>query len=177
MSTAAYDAKNEESFEAVTLALDAALKKMEKDFSISANATQLAKLAGVHRNTIYHRAWPLERLQEIKAKRAQQKNDQAVAKAQTRSPEELLELSRVEIVYWFTQVQDARAGNTDLLNTLRVAEKARDMYMEDHQEALRVIHQMRVNIRKLEHTIVVLQDEIQQLQGRLDAETGDGAGK
>ena len=32
MSTAAYDAKNEESFEAVTLALEAALKKMDKDF-------------------------------------------------------------------------------------------------------------------------------------------------
>ncbi|ANY89598.1 hypothetical protein HB13667_03975 [Pseudomonas putida] len=167
MSTAAYDAKNEENFEAVTLALDAALKKMEKDSSISANATQLAKLAGVHRNTIYHRVWPLERLQEIKAERAQQKNDEAAAKAQTRTPEELLELSRVEIVYWFTQVQDARAANTELLNNLRETEKARDMYMDDHQEALRVINQMRVNIRKLEHTIVVLQDEIQQLQGRM----------
>nr|WP_220467565.1 MULTISPECIES: hypothetical protein [Pseudomonas] len=149
------------------MALDAALKKMEKDSSISANATQLAKLAGVHRNTIYHRVWPLERLQEIKAERAQQKNDEAAAKAQTRTPEELLELSRVEIVYWFTQVQDARAANTELLNNLRETEKARDMYMDDHQEALRVINQMRVNIRKLEHTIVVLQDEIQQLQGRM----------
>ncbi|EOV0931900.1 hypothetical protein ACOLSI_000240 [Pseudomonas aeruginosa] len=174
MSTAAYEAKNEENFEAVTLALDAALKKMEKDSSISANATQLAKLAGVHRNTIYHRVWPLERLREIKAKRAQQKKDEAATKAQTRTPEELLELSRLEIIYWFTQVQDARAGNTQVLDSLRETEKARDMYMEDHQEALRVINQMRVNIRKLEHTIVVLQDEIQQLQGRLDAETGAG---
>jgi prefoldin subunit 5 len=61
-----------------------------------------------------------------------------------------------------------------VLDSLRETEKARDMYMEDHQEALKVINQMRVNIRKLEHTIVVLQDEIQQLQGRLDAETGAG---
>ncbi|ELF6203514.1 hypothetical protein RNI54_000257 [Pseudomonas putida] len=174
MSTAAYDAKNEESFEAVTLALEAALKKMDKDSSISANATQLAKLAGVHRNTIYHRSWPLARLKEIKAKRAQQKIDEAAAKVQTRTPEELLELSRLEIVYWFTQVQDARAGNTQLLNSLRQTEKARDMYMQDHREALTVISQMRVNIRKLEHTIVVLQDEIQQLQGRLDADTVAG---
>lgn len=174
MSTAAYDAKNEESFEAVTLALEAALKKMDKDSSISANATQLAKLAGVHRNTIYHRSWPLARLKEIKAKRAQQKIDEAAAKVQTRTPEELLELSRLEIVYWFTQVQDARAGNTQLLNSLRETEKARDMYMQDHREALTIISQMRVNIRKLEHTIVVLQDEIQQLQGRLDADTVAG---
>jgi hypothetical protein len=106
VSTAAYDAKNEENFEAVTLALDAALKKMEKDSSISANATQLAKLAGVHRNTIYHRVWPLERLQEIKAKRAQQKKDEAATKAQTRTPEELLELSRLEIVYWLGLPRD-----------------------------------------------------------------------
>ena len=102
------------------------------------------------------------------------KIDEAAAKVQTRTPEELLELSRLEIVYWFTQVQDARAGNTQVLDSLRETEKARDMYMEDHQEALKVINQMRVNIRKLEHTIVVLQDEIQQLQGRLDADTVTG---
>lgn len=166
MSTAAYDAKNEENFEAVTLALDAALKKMEK--TLQSRPTQPS--------------WPswLEyigtpstiasgRLSVCKKSRPSvlSKNDEAAAKAQTRTPEELLELSRVEIVYWFTQVQDARAANTELLNNLRETEKARDMYMDDHQEALRVINQMRVNIRKLEHTIVVLQDEIQQLQGRM----------
>lgn len=168
MSQAAYDSKNEESFEAVTRALDAALKKIQKDPSISANVSQLAKLAGVHRNTIYHREWPLERLKEIKAQRAQQKKDMAAANAEIRSPEELLELSRLEIVYWFTQIQDARAANSELRNNLRKTEEARNMYMEDHQQALRVINQLRVDIRKLEHTIVVLQDEIQQLQGRLD---------
>ncbi|MBK4998603.1 hypothetical protein IAE37_000879 [Pseudomonas sp. S31] len=165
MNTSAYDAKNEESFEAVTLALDAALNKMEKDSSIAANVTQLAKLAGVHRNTIYHRAWPLERLREIKAKRAQQKNDNAAAIAQTRTPEELLELSRLEIVYWFTQLQDARAANIELQASLRKTAQARDMYMRDHQQCLEVINQLRIDILKLEHTIVVLEDEMRNLQG------------
>lgn len=169
MNTAAYDSKNDENFEAVTLALDAALKKMERDSAISANASQLAKLAGVHRNTIYHRKWPLERLKEIKAKRAQQKEDQAAAKAVSRSPEELLELSRLEIVYWFTQIQIARASSTELKNSLRTTAEARDMYMRDHQQGLGIINQLRADIRKLEHTIVVLQDEIHQLQGRLNA--------
>ncbi|UUY07069.1 helix-turn-helix domain-containing protein [Pseudomonas sp. J452] len=138
MSRAAYDSKNEESFEAGTRALDEALNKIQKNPSISANVSQLAKLAGVHRNTIYHREWPLERLKEIKAQRAKQKKDLAAANAEIRSPEELLELSRLEIVYWFTQIQDARATNTVLLANLRKTEEARDMYMEDHQKALGV---------------------------------------
>lgn len=169
MSTAAYDSKNEENFETVTLALDAALKKIERDSAISANASQLAKLAGVHRNTIYHRKWPLERLKEIKAKRAQQKEDHAAAKAVSRSPEELLEQSRLEIIYWFTQLQDARSNNADLMTNVRMTAKARDHYMDEHQQCLGIINQLRADILKLEHTIVVLQDEIHQLQGRLNA--------
>jgi FtsZ-binding cell division protein ZapB len=169
VSTAAYDSKNEESFEAVTLALDAALKKMERDSSIPANVTQLAKLAGVHRNTIYHRQWPLGRLKEIKAKLAQQKEDKAAAKAESRSPEELLELSRLEIIYWFTQLQDARSNNASLMTDIRMTAKARDHYMDEHQQCLGIINQLRSDIRKLENTILVLQDEIHQLQGRSNA--------
>jgi len=169
VSTAAYDSKNEENFETVTLALDAALKKMERDSAISANASQLAKLAGVHRNTIYHRKWPLERLKEIKAKRAQQKEDQAVTKAKSRSPEEMLEQSRIEIIYWFTQLQDARSANADLMTNVRMTAKARDHYMDEHQQCLGIINQLRSDIRKLENTILVLQDEIHQLQGGSNA--------
>lgn len=160
MSTEAYDSKNEENFEAVTQALDAALKKMERDSSIPANATQLAKLADVHRNTIYHRKWPLERLKEIKAKRAQQKEDQAVAKAESRSPKELLERSRLEIIYWFTQLQDARAANTSQTATIKQTAAARDHYMREHQKLLQIINDLRHENQQLHNMVSVLEQEI-----------------
>lgn len=160
MSTAGYDSKNEENFEAVTRALDAALNKIEKDSSLSANATQLAKLAGVHRNTLYFRQWPIERIEEIKAKRAQQKSDQAAAKVESRSPEELLERSRLEIIYWFTQLQDARAANTSQVATIKQTAAARDYYMREHQELLQTINELRHENQQLHNMVSVLEQEI-----------------
>lgn len=160
MSTAGYDSKNEENFEAVTRAIDTALEKIEKDSSIPATATQLAKLAGVHRNTLYFRKWPIERIEEIKAKRAQQKKDQAAAKAESRSPEELLERSRLEIIYWFTQLQDARAANTSQAATIRQTAAARDHYMREHQKMLQIINELRHENQQLHNTVSVLEQEI-----------------
>lgn len=81
MSSSPYDEKNEELFEAVTRQLNEALRKLEKDSSLSASVSSLAKLSGVHRNTIYNRKWPLEKLNVIKENRVQQKKDDAIIKA------------------------------------------------------------------------------------------------
>lgn len=168
MSSAPYDSKNEENFEAVTRLLNEALRRIERDPSISATVTELARLADVHRNTIYHRKWPQEQLKEIKAKRLQQKKEQAAAKSPPMSVEALLEQSRLEIIYWFTQLQDARATSTSQSAAIKQTAAARDHYKREHQRCLEIINQLRNDISRLETTVLVLQDEIAQ-QGHPNA--------
>ena len=166
MSGTPYDKKNVESFDAVTFNLTEALKRIEKDQSLPVNVTTLAKLADVHRNTIYHRGWPKNELTRIKAAREQAKKDQAVAKANTKSPEELLELSRLEIMYWFTQLEDARTSNKSLTATNKLTASSRDHYMSEVTKNRELISKLRTDISKLESTITVLEDEIAKLQSR-----------
>ena len=107
MSTAPYEEKNQELSKAITLQINEALRRLEKDPTLPASASSLAKLSGVHRNTLYNHKWPLDKLKAIKEKRALQKEEEAFSKATQNPPEELLELSRLEVIYWFTQRQDA----------------------------------------------------------------------
>jgi len=158
--SSAYDSKNEENFEAGSRAIDAALEKISKDLSIPATITQLAKLAGVHRNTLYFRQWPKARIEEIKAKRAQQKKDHAAAKAASGSPEERLERSRLEILYWFTQLQDARADHASQARTIKQTAAARDYYKEENQILLHKINELRLENQQLHNMVDVLEQEI-----------------
>jgi hypothetical protein len=169
MSSAPYDTKNEENFEAITRLLNEALRRIERDTSLPATVTELARQADVHRNTIYHRKWPQEELKEIKAKRAQQKKDQASAKSTTMSPEEILEQSRLEIIYWFTQLQEARLTNKSLTASNKQTAAARDHYMREHQNSLELINKLRNDVLKLENTVTILEDEISKLQNHSNA--------
>ncbi|WP_314382900.1 hypothetical protein [Pseudomonas brenneri] len=164
----AYDSKNEENFEAGSRAIDAALEKISKDPSIPATITHLAKIAGVHRNTLYFRQWPKARIEEIKAKRAQQKKDHAAAKAASGSPEEQLERSRLEIIYWFTQLQDARADNASHARTIKQTAAARDYYKEENQILLHKINELRLENQQLHNMVDVLEQEIASGQRQPD---------
>lgn len=150
MSAAPHDQKNDESFEAITRPLNEALRKIEKDVSLSATVAELARQANVHRNTIYHRKWPLEKLAQIKENRAQQKKSQASSKASELSPEKLLEQSRLEVIYWLTQLQDARASITSLNTRNKETEGSRNFYMKPEQERLATINKKISEIRKLQ---------------------------
>ncbi|MNO45867.1 hypothetical protein D3C76_361440 [compost metagenome] len=160
MSSAPYDDKNSEQFEAVTEQLKEALRRLEKDASLSASASSLARLSGVHRNTIYNRKWPLEKLQEIKERRVQQKKDAAIAKAAPESPEVLLEQCRLEVIYWFTQLQAAREANTALSNSLRETEDSRNIHMRLSQERLQTINRLNLEVNKLQDVLALQEEEL-----------------
>ena len=160
MSSAPYDTKNAENFDAVTYSLNEALKKIEKDLSLPVNVTNLAKLASVHRNTIYHRAWPVAELKRIKAGREQQKKDQAVAKANIKTPEQLLEQSRLEIVYWFTQLEEARVSVKSLTATIKQTAQSRDYYMTEYQKSRETISKLNADILMLQSVMAILEDEL-----------------
>jgi len=130
MNAAQYNNVIDGPFDEINQSLNDALRKIEKDLSLSPSVTELAKQASVHRNTIYLRKWPLEKLATIKSHRTQQKKEQALLKASGVTPEKLLEQSRLEIIYWFTQLQDARLSNKILLKEKVDIEKSRNFYME-----------------------------------------------
>lgn len=166
MTSAPYDQKNNETFEATTRALNEALKKIESDTSLRVNVTELAKIAGVHRNTIYQRQWPLERLTAIKANRKQQIADEALAKAEELSPQQRLEKSRLEIIYWFTELQEARSSVASLKKEKAETERSRNTYMVLARQRLETNNQKDVEIGKLRHVVELLEEELAALRGQ-----------
>lgn len=167
MSSATYDEKNIEQFEAVTRQLNEALRRIERDSSLSASASSLARLSGIHRNTIYNRKWPQDKLNEIKQKRAQQKEEDATSKTIKKTPGELLELSRLEVIYWFTQLQDARNSNTSLSKSLKTTEASRDFYMKSSRNHLETINKQTYEINKLRDALALQEEELSLLKRNL----------
>ena len=170
MSSAPYDQKNSESFEATTRLLKEALKTIENDTSLRVNVTELARTAGVHRNTIYQRQWPLEKLATIKENRKQQIADEAVAKSAELSPEQRLERSRLEIIYWFNELQEARASVASLNREKAEAERSRNFYMTLARQRLEINNQQKIEIGKLRDVVTLLEEEIAALGGALPFE-------
>lgn len=164
MNTAQNNNVIDEPFDEINQSLNDALRKIEKDLSLSTSVIELAKQAGVHRNTIYLRKWPLEKLTAIKIHRKQQKKEQALLKASCVTPEKLLEQSRLEIIYWFTQLQDARLSNKILLKEKIDIEKSRNFYMELANTRLESINQNRIEIQKLQDALALLEEELSQLK-------------
>jgi hypothetical protein len=164
MNSAPYDEKNNELRDAITRQLNEALRRLERDPSLSASASSLAKLSGVHRNTIYNREWPLDKLKEIKKKRLQQKQEEAASKAIEKSPEELLELSRLEVIYWFTQLQDARNSIVSLTKKEKETQSSRNFYMRLAQERLETINKLTSEISKLQDALALQEEELTLLK-------------
>lgn len=164
MSTVPYHENNDEIFEAITRQLNEALRRVEKDSSLSASVSSLARLSGVHRNTIYNRKWPQDKLKEIKEKRAQQKREEKILKAVQKSPEELLELCRLEVIYWFTQLQDARSSVSSLSKKNKETESSRNFYLKLSQERLEEINRQANEIMKLRDALELQEDEIARLK-------------
>lgn len=154
----------DEPFDEINQLLNDALRKIEKNLSLSTSVTELARQAKIHRNTIYLRKWPLKKLATIKSNRTQQKKEQALLKASGVTPENLLEQSRLEIIYWFTQLQDARLSNKTLLKEKIDIEKSRNFYMELANKRLESINQNRIEIQKLQDALALLEEELSQLK-------------
>jgi hypothetical protein len=62
-------AKNASDFDAMTQAIEEALKKIERDRRLKPTQQALAKLVGCARGTLNNRGWPLTRLLDIKRER------------------------------------------------------------------------------------------------------------
>ncbi len=145
MSEQAFDQKNEEEFEDVTERINEALLKIASDPNIKATQTKLADLAGVHRNTISNREWPLESLASIKADR-QAETERAKSYEPGPSKEEQLSEqlnnARLETLYWFNKYQDALSLQEGSSESVKFLSKTRDEYrkkVSDLEQQLRAL--------------------------------------
>lgn len=165
MTTAPYDKKNAEDAEANTRLLSEALKKIERDPSLPASISTLSKMVGMHRNSISRRVWPAEKLQAIKEKREQQEKEQALEKKSSLSTEQLLEQSRLEVIYWFNELLEARASIASLTKTIGETESSRKFYVNQARERLEMINKLRSNNLKLQDAVAVLEEELSLHRG------------
>lgn len=135
MTGQAFDGKNEQDFEDVTERINEALLKIASDRNVRATKSELAKIAGVHRNTIRNREWPIDRLQEIKA----QRKAEAEEKKKGTSPEfkpidvltDKLEKAQLEIMYWFKEHNDVMKRYEGSAESVKYLAKSRDEYKRE----------------------------------------------
>ncbi|MHA5498402.1 hypothetical protein ACVSNS_01220 [Pseudomonas aeruginosa] len=155
---------NEDTGDSINLILAEALQKIDKDLSLRPTVAELARQAKIHRNTIYLRNWPLEKLTAIRERRIQNKSEEAFQAATQLSPDEALRQSRLEIIYWFTMLQDARASNESLTSELRITASSRDIYIKLATERLEVINSRNLEITKLRDALTLLEEELSRLK-------------
>lgn len=163
MSSQPFDVRNAADYDRITAALTEALALISRDGSIKATASELSRISGVHRNTIYLRQFPLDKLALIKEQRALKKVALARKKVKRQDPvsilEDRLEKSRLEVVYWFNMYRDSQE-TAGVLNTRLVKVRdARDLANQDCQDHLSKIGSLETEIERLRDIIAVLEAE------------------
>lgn len=113
-----YDEKNQEDYKEVTERIERALQQIASDKETRPTKANLARISGVHRNTLYKRAlgscidgeiesgWPLVILKKIASSRLERKAEHEAKSANApalheRTLRERLEKSRFEVSMWF----------------------------------------------------------------------------
>ncbi|MTI78800.1 MAG: hypothetical protein FH754_15980 [Marinobacter sp.] len=136
MNSQAYDAKNEQNFNDVTERINEALLKIASDSSIKATVTELAEIAGVHRNTINNREWPAKRLKAIKAERKAEW-ERKTQKTDTPNPLHVLtsklQMARLETLHWFNQYNEVRAFYEGAQENVKYLSKTRESHKQEVQ--------------------------------------------
>lgn len=131
--TGAYDQKNVDDFESNTNLIIDAIELIKRDDSLKVSLNQIAKLTGLHRNTISDRGWPKGRLDEIKALRSKQKELQektTSAPSYVRVLEGKLENAFKELVYWYGNYQKIEDEHDQLLKNYSLMTDAKNMYQK-----------------------------------------------
>jgi len=158
MSGKAFDQRNKQDFEKITQILLIGVKSIRSNSSLRATIAELARLTGVHRNTISQRVWPQEQLNDIKDQRRRVAAARQLKIAIREDPVSILndklEKSRLEVIYWFRQAKDAE-----------------DRFFSKEQESKKFMDSSGFYIEccsAQEVTIAELNREIQQLKGVIE---------
>lgn len=158
MSGKAFDQRNKQDFEKITQILLVGVQSIRSDSSLRATIAELARLTGVHRNTISQRGWPQEQLDDIKEQRRRVFAARQLKVATREDPVSILtdklEKSRLEVIYWFRQAKDAE-----------------DRFFSKERESKNLMESKNFYLARcegLDVTIAELNREIQQLKGVIE---------
>ncbi|MDA8485729.1 hypothetical protein NNO07_21890 [Pseudomonas resinovorans] len=147
MDDQAYDEQNKADFERNTEILSEGIIKISSDKSLKPTIAELSRITSIHRNTIRQRGWPLQRLEAIKDNRRIEALAHKVKAEKKQDPVSILaqrlEKSRLEVLYWFNQFQDAESSFHSMEKRCKSLIESRDFYMG-------LANERQVKIRELE---------------------------
>jgi DNA repair exonuclease SbcCD ATPase subunit len=130
----AFEEKNQEDYEENSILINECIHKIKGDLELKPTLSQLAKLTGMHRNTLSNRVWPKQQLDEIKLEREREKKNDTVEKVskkdQFRVLEDKLDKAKLELIHWFTKTRDLQDSKTQLEANLQRMTEARDTYRD-----------------------------------------------
>ncbi|HHX8498909.1 hypothetical protein NB548_15455 [Vibrio parahaemolyticus] len=120
-----FDEKNREDFEKNTALIIEALNAIENDKKLSATFKEVARLTGLHRNTLSNRSIVVGDLKvettvsaELKRisddKKKQKAKDKVTKKNEVENLEGQLDNAKNELVYWFKKYQDLSLESAQL---------------------------------------------------------------
>ncbi|MCH8492645.1 MAG: hypothetical protein LAT53_05360 [Idiomarina sp.] len=156
MTNQAYDDKNADDYDSVTLRLTNALESIAKNSKLPATNAQVALLAGVSRNTVTNRKFPARRLKEIKKIR---KEAAAASAKEKRDKEKELQKTidglSSEVVYWFAQYREANRDRGDFENQLKRARENADFYRSAYEKE-------KAKVRDLEAQVELMKELLRE---------------
>lgn len=115
--------KNARDFDAMTRAIEDALKKIERDHRLKPTQATLSRLANCTRGTLNNRGWPLTRLSEIKLARGEKQKPQKSSELQAVSAKAISEIDTLKERLQLSRTENARlhAENSLLRKDLQQA--------------------------------------------------------
>lgn len=133
MSNNAFERKNNADFEANTLTIEKALQEIEQNKKLKPTISQLAKMTGIHRNTLSNRVFPSQRLHQIKQareseKKSQNNKDNSTKINPLKALEEKVNNLQIEAIYWFNQYQDLKLSHEHMQKQYRQLKKSQQYY-------------------------------------------------
>ncbi|EHH1226750.1 hypothetical protein J7G27_003032 [Vibrio vulnificus] len=131
----AYDQKNKDDYERYTALILEKIDEIDSNTRLKPTISQLAKLTGIHRNTLRDRQWPKSKLEEIKSKRAVVEGTYANHKYENaKLLETKNELLQTEIVHWFTKCKELETSNEQILVNLKAMSESKELYERLYRE-------------------------------------------
>ncbi|MEH6387657.1 hypothetical protein [Pseudomonas profundi] len=163
MKQQAFDSRNQEDFDKNTEALSKALSTIASDYNIKPTISELSRIAGIHRNTIRLRQWPIQRLEAIKEQRKLEELSRKLKKGKRQDPVSVLtdklEMSRIEVVYWFNKCNESEEAAHALEIRLKKLRDSRDHYLQLSENGQLEISKLRREIENLRGVISLLESE------------------
>lgn len=129
--TNAYEGANQQEFDEHTMAINAALYKIESNPQLKATIAQVVKLTGLHRNTISNRVWPSTRLNEIKEGRHQKKLKSKQDAKQQQDVNKLLDQALNELLYWHHITSEKEVEISTLRRQLSLKSESMEFYKSE----------------------------------------------